>query len=175
MDINTQEIDSLLALATQQDDAGLIAMLQDLRGHACVERVLWSYTNILTAAAGANALAAAAVSAPVGTQIDASAMFLWISTCYFATTANAAQGANTRVVPLVTVLIVDQGSGRQLMDNPVPVDSIAGNGQFPYVLPEPRLIAANSTIQFTYTNFDAAAGYNIRMTLNGYKIYKLEA
>lgn len=174
MNINADEIDSLLTLAQNQQDDQLIALLQDMRGNSAVERVLWSYTNILTAAGALNAIAAGAVSAAIPTNIDASAMFLWLNTTYFATTANAAQGANTRVIPLVTVMITDQGSGRQLMDNPIPVDSIAGNGQFPYFLPEPRLIAANSAMQCLYTNFDAAAGYNIRLAFNGYKIYRLD-
>lgn len=175
MELNTADIRSLIALAAQSgaDNTPLMQQLLDLDRAAKIERVLWTYTNNAQVAGAANFVAAGVTSAPVNTPIDASAMFLWTATSYNANSLNAAQTAATRVYPNCTVLIIDTGSGRQLMDNPVPVPSLAGDGQFPFILPEPRWIAANSTIQCVYTNFDVAAGFNIRLAFHGYKVYKL--
>lgn len=175
MQLDQADIQTLIALASQSgaDGTPLMSQLLSLNDAAKVERVLWSYTNNAAVTGAANFLAAATTSAPVNTPIDASAMFLWTSTTFFANTANASTTASARLYPNVAVMITDTGSGRQLMDNPVPIPEIAGDGQFPYVLPEPRLIAANSTIACVYTNLDPATGFNIRLAFNGYKIYKL--
>lgn len=178
MNFGQRELEQLLQmLPNVQANDSAIMTLQDWIAQSKVERQLYSYNNNLVAAAGgaANGLAAGAVSAAVLTNVDASAMFLWTSTSYQANTLNAAQTGATRVYPNASVMIVDQGSGRQMMDVSTPITSIAGDGQFPYILPEPRLIGANSTLSVVYTNYDAAAGYNLRLTFNGFKIFRLSA
>lgn len=114
-------------------------------------------------------------SATDSIKVETDANFVWVKSCYFADIAAAAQTENTRVIPLVNVSILDSGSGRNLQSNPVPLTSIAGRGELPFVLPVPRLFRANATIAVTFTNFDAAATYNIRMAFIGYKQFKYAA
>ncbi len=104
-------------------------------------------------------------------KIETDANFLWVKSAYQADIAAATQTENTRVLPLITVELLDSGSGRNLQDNPIPIDSMAGRGLLPMVLPIPRLFRANSTISVTFTNFSAATTYNIYLTLIGYKVF----
>lgn len=105
-------------------------------------------------------------------NIEADSNFLLQKLAYYATIADAAFTDSTRPVPNVTVQLVDSGSGRQLMQNPVPIPSFFGTGELPFILPNPRLFLANSTLQIAYANFDAAAAYNIRLAFIGYKVYE---
>lgn len=76
-----------------------------------------------------------------------------------------------RVIPAVALQMIDTGSGRQLMQNPIPIPSFFGTGEMPFILPNPRLFQRNSTIQVSYTNFDTVNTYDIRLALIGYKVY----
>ena len=105
-------------------------------------------------------------------NIEADSDFFLQKFAYEADIAAAAFVLNTTPIPLITIQLIDSGSGRQLMNNPVPVSSFMGNGQLPFILPNPRLFLRNSTIQIAYANFDAAVTYNIRLAFIGYKIYR---
>lgn len=104
-------------------------------------------------------------------NIEADSDFILQKLTYEADIAAATQTDSTRVVPLVTVQLIDSGSGRQLMQNPIPIPSTFGTGQLPFILPNPRKFLRNSTIQVAFTNFSAATTYNIRLAFLGYKIY----
>ena len=104
-------------------------------------------------------------------NIEADSDFLMQKLSYQADIAAAAFTDSGRPIPNVTVQLIDTGSGRQLMQNPIPIPSIFGTGQLPFILPNPRKFLRNSTIQVAYTNFDAAVTYNIRLAFIGYKIY----
>ena len=122
----------------------------------------------------AGAALAAAANATAVVPVEADSTFVLVKMAYFADIAGAAQTDSTFVVPLVTVSITDTGSGRNLQQNPVPIDAIAGRGQLPFVLPVPREFQANSSIQCTFSNFSAATTYaNLRLMLIGYKKYFL--
>jgi hypothetical protein len=120
----------------------------------------------------AEALALApAASANDIVNIEADSDFLLQKFAYQADIAAAAYTDSTRPIPNITVQLIDSGSGRQLMQNPIPVSSFMGTGELPFILPNPRKFLRNSTIQVAFTNFDAAATYNIRLAFIGYKIY----
>jgi len=104
-------------------------------------------------------------------NIEADSDFILQKFAYQADIAAAAYVLNTTPIPLITIQLIDSGSGRQLMQNPIPVSSFMGNGQLPFILPNPRKFLRNSTIQVAFTNFDAAVTYNIRLAFIGYKIY----
>ncbi len=104
-------------------------------------------------------------------NIEADSDFILQKFAYESDIAAAAYVLNTTPVPLITIQLIDSGSGRQLMQNPIPVSSFMGNGQLPFILPNPRKFLRNSTIQVAFTNFDAAVTYNIRLAFIGYKIY----
>lgn len=112
--------------------------------------------------------------APEATQtteikIEADSDFFVYKLAYFADIAAAGQTDSSRVVPLVNVLITDGGSDRQLMRSPVPVPTIFGTGEIPFILPAPHRFRASSTISVAVTNFDEADTYNLTLALIGFK------
>ena len=105
-------------------------------------------------------------------NIEADSDFILQKLAYYADIAAATFTDSTRIIPSVTLQIIDTGSGRQLMQNPIPIPSFFGTGQLPFILSNPRLFMRNSTIQVAFTNFDAAAAFNIQLAFIGYKDYK---
>lgn len=102
-------------------------------------------------------------------QIDSGVDFYWFATTYQSDIAAAAQTESTVVIPLVTVLINDTGSRKNLQNTPVPLSSLAGPGERPYRLVRPRLFRASSTINFTWANYSAGTTYtNTYLVLHGY-------
>lgn len=104
-------------------------------------------------------------------NIEADSDFVLQKLSYEADIAAAAYTFTTNPIPLISIQLIDTGSGRQLMQNPIPVNSFFGDGKLPFYLPNPRRFERNSTIQVAFTNFDAAVTYNIRLAFIGYKIY----
>ena len=79
----------------------------------------------------------------------------------------------TRILPLVTCQITDQGSGRQLFSNPVSVPSLFGDGRIPFILPVVRIFKARATVQVLLSNYDTTITYNVRLSFIGSKLFKL--
>lgn len=104
-------------------------------------------------------------------QIQADSDFKWVAATFQADIAAAAYNAGDRPIPLVNLQIVDTGSGRQLFFNALPIETIFGSGQLPFILPIPRIFRARSSIALTMSNFDAAETYNVRLALIGTKIF----
>lgn len=103
--------------------------------------------------------------------VQADSNFKWTAAAFQADIAAAAYLSGTTPIPNVTVQVLDTGSGRQLFQDPIPVSSIFGNGQLPFILPVPRIFKARSSIQITAANFDAGVDYNLRLALIGTKIF----
>src|SRR5258708_35870173 len=53
-------------------------------------------------------------------QIDAGTDFYWIATSYQADSAGGALTESSNIIPLLTVLINDTGTARNLMNSPIP-------------------------------------------------------
>lgn len=108
-------------------------------------------------------------------NIEADSDFWLVNTMYDANDGAAAPTVESKPVPAVSVLITDTGSGRQLMQQTVPIGSIFGSGEIPHPLPSPRIFYRNSTITVQFSNFSGEIGagvtYNIRLAFGGYKIY----
>lgn len=104
-------------------------------------------------------------------NIEADSDFILQKLTYQADLAGVAQLDGTRVIPNVLVQLTDTGSGRQLMQNPIPIPSFFGIGAIPFILPNPRLFMRNSTIQIAFTSFEVAATPTVRLAFIGYKIY----
>jgi hypothetical protein len=120
--------------------------------------------------AGVSPLAPGA-TANTSIQIDAGTDFYWIATTVNADIGEAALTESTNIVPLVTVLINDTGTSRNLMNAPVPVPSLSGDGKRPYRLVRPRLFRANSIINLTFTSYvaDGTTYGNLYFVLHGYR------
>lgn len=122
---------------------------------------------------------AASASVTDAIQIEADSSFILQKLTYFATPevfpAQAASALglveSQRLIPPVSVIITDTGSGRQLMQNPIPIPSLFGSGALPFILPNPRLFMRNSTIQVTFTNLDNVNAWTVRLAFIGYKVY----
>ena len=105
-------------------------------------------------------------------QIQADSDFALQKLTYHADIARAAQTDSTRVIPLVTLQIIDTGSGRNLFESAVLIPSIMGTGELPFILPTPRIFAARSTVTLNVANISAATDYNVSLYLVGYKIFR---
>lgn len=118
-------------------------------------------------------LSSAAPNGSIIINLDADSNFLCVAMSYQADIAVAALTESTNLIPLVNVQITDTGSGRAMMNTPVPITTIMGDGKRPYRLPRPRLFFSNSTISFAFTAYVVAGTtYNISVAMHGFKQYK---
>jgi hypothetical protein len=107
-------------------------------------------------------------------QIDASADFYLtqIEQLTMVTGTTTVPTAGTENLPLVTILINDGGSNRNLMQSGVLLPQIAGDGRWPHYLRHPRRFAKNSTITITLTSVDGTNTYSaIYINFEGFKTY----
>jgi hypothetical protein len=117
-----------------------------------------------------NFLAVAPGAAPLSTLfIEADSDFELIKLCQMSDVAGAAQTEGTRIIPNADLLIQVAGSGRQLSNIAVPVGSMFGFGDLPFILPSARIFPSQSTITFTLTSREAALTLNVRLALIGRK------
>lgn len=114
-------------------------------------------------------------TAPNATGIvntDSDSDFYCVALSYQADIAGAVLTESTNIIPLVTLQITDNASGKALMNTPMPIAAIMGDGKRPYRLVRPRVFMRNATIQFNFVSYVAAGTiYNIRVVLHGYKVY----
>lgn len=106
--------------------------------------------------------------------IQADADFVLQKLCFFADDgAGSKFTPNTRQIPNVTVIISDSGSGRQLMDSAVPLYTLFGTAENPFILPVPKVFSARSNVAITVANVEAAvATYTLRLAFIGTKVFK---
>lgn len=85
---------------------------------------------------------------------------------------NTATQANI-AAPLAQVQITDNSSQRAMFSNPVLFNTVFGQGGFPYILQEPRLITANTQIIVQYYNLMsvAAIATDMQVVFSGYRVY----
>lgn len=115
---------------------------------------------------------APAAQLPGNVTLDADSDFLWQKMTVFATIADAGETAATQVVPAISITIKDTASGRDLMNGPVPLPSLAGNGQLPFILPTPKVFQARGTIQVNVQNISADDTYTgLFVTFIGTKLF----
>jgi len=110
-------------------------------------------------------------------QIDSGVDFYWFASTYQTDLNNGLYTESNFVIPLMTILINDTGSRKNLMNQAFPLAQLAGPGERPYRLVRPRLFRASSTVQFTWFNYSTStsggttATYtNLYFTLHGYTL-----
>jgi|SRR6185436_9699472 len=101
-------------------------------------------------------------------NVDGDSDFFWTKFAYFAMDNDGAFVAS----PLVDIVVTDTTSGRDLMSSQVPLTSIGGTGQLPFILPVERFIAAKSTIKVSYYNVGAVTLSRLRLSFIGIKAFK---
>ena len=126
----------------------------------------WYQTpNVAALAFGANT--------QVALPFDQDSWFIWQKITVFCDIAGAALTDSTRILPLVTVQLIDSGNAGGFMSGPVPIPALMGDGRLPLILPAPFLISPNRTLTFNFTNYSAATNYaNLRVQLHGIKRFQ---
>lgn len=74
-----------------------------------------------------------------------------------------------RYAPQV-ITLSDSGSGRDLSNSAVPIGTLFGPNNEPFVWPCPKILDPNSTFTARIQNLVATA-FNIRLAFHGYKIF----
>ena len=69
-----------------------------------------------------------------------------------------------------SLIIADGGRERWWMDKAVYIDTIVGNGQFPFILTSPRFIYRGSQISVSLSDLSGATN-TIRIVFEGVKMY----
>lgn len=117
----------------------------------------------VTLAPGANATATV--------RIESSSDFYWIKGTYWAedNTGVGGQTDSTRIIPSVDLQIQSSGADRNLFNGFVPVPSVFGTGQIPFVLPFPAEMLANSEVRFDFISREAARTLDVYLVLHGWK------
>jgi len=107
---------------------------------------------------------------PVIVLFEAESDFEWILTTGSSlTTEGPAVDATSTPV---SVQVIDTGDGRRLFNNPIPMGMIAGSGQQPFVVPQPRIFTAKSSIEVDFTNTSGSTVTHIHFTMIGRKIFE---
>jgi len=106
-------------------------------------------------------------------NVQADSDFVLQKMTFVADLAGNPQTDSGRIIPLMSVQITDTGSGRNLMEAACPIPSIFGTGQIPFILPQPKLFLARSSITITVSNFSAATDYNARLSFIGHKVFRM--
>jgi len=104
-------------------------------------------------------------------QIEADSYFYMNALMYQVDEAAADITYSDNPLGLITLVLFDSGSGRQLMANPTPISTVCGDGRHPFRLPKPRRIAPTSQITATLVNYSAGTTYNVSLVLSGFKVY----
>lgn len=117
-------------------------------------------------------LAAGATLAPAGSttltfNIDGQSDFFWDKGMVYVDIGNNGETASALPVPGILITITDTNSSQPLTNNPVPVSSIFGTGQLPFILPIRHVFFAKATVKLqiqnitdddTYTRVDLVFG-----------------
>lgn len=144
------------------------ALGAQVAGQPRVFRDFFSYTISFAALA-------AGASSDGQIQIQSDSDFELQKWTYFADIAAAAQTESSRVLPLVTLQVTDQGVGRQMFSAAEAIPAVMGDGRIPFILPTTKVFNSKATVLFTVANFSAATTYNLRLMLFGAKLFRYSA
>lgn len=106
-------------------------------------------------------------------RIESASDFYWIKATMFAEDNSGIGGGlyDNRVIPSVDVQIQSSGADRNMFNGYVPVPSVFGFGELPYVLPFPAELLANSEVRFDFRSREPARQINLYLALHGWKDY----
>lgn len=109
-------------------------------------------------------------------QIQADAAFVIKEQNFsFRETGAPTYAANAGLIPAIDVLLTDAGSARKLMNQPVNITQLFGDGRLPFVLPTEKYLSPSSAFQvqvMSAENFGADV-YDLQLTFIGEKRYYL--
>jgi hypothetical protein len=135
-------------------------------GAVIVKKMSYVY-NVVIGQPQPLALAAGAVNASVTTLADSDFVLTYLSAC-----VNITPQGDMKVNRNLTLQIQDTSTGKFFFNVPTVMSLVAGAGGFPFVMPAPRVIRPNTTLQLTAQNRDAAQDYNnMFVALAGTRIF----
>ena len=112
------------------------------------------------------------VTSTLSVNVQADSAFLWEQTTVVGNKNGEAEPwVSGRQFPF-TVFLTDTGTGRQLMNVPVPLTNWAGRGDLPFILPQPRIFMPKATINMQLVSFSASTWDNVHVTLLGKKLFE---
>lgn len=104
-------------------------------------------------------------------RIQADGDFLIRKTAYYASYAGTpAVTDDNRPLPGLVVDVIDNGSGARLTREPVFISTFAGYGALPMIWTQPRLVAANSSIEVNFRNVSTVDLVNVQLTFIGERV-----
>lgn len=123
---------------------------------------------------GVNGVAAAianGATANASFQIQADSDFEWCYTTFFGYKDGATTPiADNELIP-INILITDGGSGRNLFNQAMPINTFAGLGREPYQMPRPRIFMGKSSVNVFFQNFGPDTIDNFSISFHGNKIF----
>jgi len=114
---------------------------------------------------------AALATSTINIAIQADSDFLIEKLTFNADIAGATQTDSSRLIPNVSVLLTNTGSGRAMMNVQLPLSGLFGTGQLPMILPRQYLLPASAVLQIQLVSFEAAVIPFITLNFIGRKLY----
>lgn len=105
-------------------------------------------------------------------QVMADSQFEWMRATVQGNIHGGSEPFSDSTLVPITIFITDTGSGRQIMQQALPVNLIAGSGRLPFMNPEDRIFQPSATIQVTAVSYGASQYDNIWFCFQGRKIFK---
>jgi len=106
----------------------------------------------------------------VTTQVQTDADFLVQALSFFCIDLTT---YTVYAAPDSTVQLSDTGSTSTWFDQAIPISNVFGTGQYPFMLPVPRLVIAGSAFTGTVTNTHSTNAQYYMLTFHGRKLYKI--
>lgn len=165
--VTNSDLQQLLAMTPRTpENAGIVNALETLLSAKSIVRKPFTYSTNFS-----NAVLTAGATITNNISIQSDAPFLIQAQAYSADVAAAGQTESSRIYPLANILLTDSGSGVQLMNQSVPLVQIFGNGENPFILPEPYLLQARGNLTVQVNNRDASQAYNLFVSFIGVKLF----
>lgn len=107
-------------------------------------------------------------------NVEANSDFIWTKATFFAVVEASPAVTQTnasRVIPSMTIELIDTGSAYQLFSEPQPIANVFGTGRVPFLINPAYRFAKNSTLRGVVVNFDETVTYSLRLSFIGYRNY----
>ncbi len=107
-------------------------------------------------------------------NIEANSDFIWTKATYFAVDEAGpaiSQTNASRVIPSLTIELIDTGSAYQLFAEPQPIPNVFGTGRVPFLVAPAYRFAKNAVLRGVVVNFDTVETYSLRLSFIGYRNY----
>lgn len=107
-------------------------------------------------------------------NIEANSDFIWTKATYFAVDEAGpalTQTNASRVIPSMTIELIDTGSSYQLFSEPQPIPNVFGTGRVPFLVNPAYRFSKNATMRGVVVNFDTVVTYSLRLSFVGYRNY----